>query len=302
MGGFIVVSLVAMFAASTLVDEVPWIGMTMSRLPADVAQANGIPADRGGVMVEDVEGIAARAGVRQGDVLLAVNGTPVRDLANFSRLTEHTSLSGGVALDVVRNGMRRSLFVAPGQVPALPAVVGQGAQLPAAPGVATNVMGRRWLGVEAENLAPGNAVNLGVPAGIGGVLIEGVATGSRGERAGLLPNDVIVAVNEQAVPGTVALWGMLHSLPVTAPLTFGVYRYGRPISVSLPADAGVAGALGAQVGGFVPRGRGAGMGMGGRGCFACPGCGTTVTQPGGAQAGRALLCPGCGRRMSWRLN
>ena len=293
VGVFIVISLVAMFTTSRVVTEKEWIGMTVAPLAPDAAMARGLPWDRGNLVVEEAEGIAARAGVREADVLLRINGTPVSSLVGFARVTEKTSLPDGVILDVFRNGTLESLIV-PGKMP-------PGAAVAVHP---DGVIGRKWLGVEAENFTAGDRRELGIPPGVRGVMIDGVAANSRAERAGLLSGDVIVSVNGQLINTTPDLWRKLGSLSVTAPLAFRVYRDGRFTSVLLAGDSAT------SVGGFFPGGAGRGFGGAGcrllpagggqgfgGGCFLCPGCG--LTRPAGG-VGNNLACPGCGARMCWR--
>lgn len=71
------------------------------------------PAEReaakvdGGVLVEDVDGPAARAGVREGDLILSVNGTPVQ--AVDAMRAQVAKAGGHVALLIQRQGAK--LFV-----------------------------------------------------------------------------------------------------------------------------------------------------------------------------------------------
>ncbi|HWI81033.1 DegQ family serine endoprotease [Ramlibacter sp.] len=53
------------------------LGLALRPLERDEARASGIGA---GLVVEDVSGAAERAGVQPGDVVLAVNGTPARNV------------------------------------------------------------------------------------------------------------------------------------------------------------------------------------------------------------------------------
>ncbi|MEO7241576.1 MAG: DegQ family serine endoprotease [Variovorax sp.] len=53
------------------------LGLTLRPLQAEEKQQSGLS---NGLVVEDASGAAAMAGVQQGDVLLAVNGTPVKSL------------------------------------------------------------------------------------------------------------------------------------------------------------------------------------------------------------------------------
>jgi serine protease Do len=56
----------------------------------------------GGLLVENVEGPAARAGVQAGDVILAVNNQPVKEIAQLRRLVDKSK--GSVALLIQREG------------------------------------------------------------------------------------------------------------------------------------------------------------------------------------------------------
>jgi serine protease Do len=54
----------------------------------------------GGLLVENVDGPAARAGLQRGDVILAVNDQPVKDAAQLRRLVNKSK--GSVALLIQR--------------------------------------------------------------------------------------------------------------------------------------------------------------------------------------------------------
>src|SRR5438874_2108777 len=59
------------------------LGVAVRPLSADEKREADIP---GGLLVEDVAGAAARAGVRPGDVIVAVNNTPVKSAEHFEEL------------------------------------------------------------------------------------------------------------------------------------------------------------------------------------------------------------------------
>lgn len=59
----------------------------------------------GGLLIEDVAGVTAQAGLRPGDVLLAVNGVPVNSVEQVNMLTRRGA--GKVALLIDRDGHRR---------------------------------------------------------------------------------------------------------------------------------------------------------------------------------------------------
>ena len=60
------------------------LGLAVRPLDADEARQSGI---RGGLVVENVAGPAARAGIQAGDVILALNGTAVKSVEELQALT-----------------------------------------------------------------------------------------------------------------------------------------------------------------------------------------------------------------------
>lgn len=82
----------------------------LSLRPLNAAEAQELQV-RGGLVVAEAGGIAARAGVQSGDVILAVNGEPVASLAQFSSLM---ALPGVKALLVQRDETRLYVPLPPG--------------------------------------------------------------------------------------------------------------------------------------------------------------------------------------------
>jgi serine protease Do len=273
-----------MFTTAGVPNEMEWIGMTVSPLEADGAAAQGIPQDSG-LLIQDVEGIAGRAGVRSGDVLLAINSNRVRDMFDFSHIAGETSLSrGGVQLDVIRGGSRVPLFVFPP-----PGGTGATAQVaPGGNGQPSAFIDRRWLGIEAEPFTAAAASELGIPAGARGVLIDTVTMGSQAAEAGLRNNDLIVSINGQQVDSTMSLWAILAGLNTADRVEFGVFRNGRLTGVLMPDASGT------LAGGFPGRMGGQGLGLGGT--LICPSCGTTLTHQPGVPC-YTVSCPSCGKQM-----
>ncbi len=80
------------------------LGVAVRPLSADEKKANDIA---GGVVVEQVQGAAARAGIRQGDVILAVNSTPIK---SPEQLRELVGKSGKTAALLIQRDDAR-IFV-----------------------------------------------------------------------------------------------------------------------------------------------------------------------------------------------
>ena len=295
---FIGLSVLAMFTTSKVGDEINWIGMNVQRLDAEARAARGIPANVSGVVVEGVDGIAGRAGVRQGDVVVGINGNGVRDMYDFSHFTGEVDVTKvGAQIDVIRNGMRMPVFVFPSDATAqAPAQV---MPAPAGAAGAPFAISPQWLGIEGDTVRAADAMEMGLPVGAQGVAVDAVAIGSRAQQAGLAHRDVIVAVNGQRVNSASGLWTALGSLSGADLVELGVYRGGQLVSVVVPSAAGTGAVAGtptpALAGGFAGRMGGAGLGLGG--LLLCPKCGMTVARPPGVPC-FTVACTSCGTMMT----
>lgn len=75
------------------------LGLAVSELTP--AQRQQLKVD-GGLFVEDTQGAAARAGVRRGDIVLAVNNSDVKTVEQFNRLIGQVGPGKNIALLVKR--------------------------------------------------------------------------------------------------------------------------------------------------------------------------------------------------------
>jgi serine protease Do len=82
------------------------LGLAVRPLSDGERQANALAA---GLMVDAVSGPAANAGIQPGDIVLALDGTPVTSREQFARLAAR----GGndVALLILRDNMRSIVSV-----------------------------------------------------------------------------------------------------------------------------------------------------------------------------------------------
>ncbi len=76
------------------------LGLTLSELSADQRRELGSSA---GLLVEDVQGAAAKAGIRRGDVLMAINNLDVKSVEQLNQLLGQFEKSRSVAL-LIRRG------------------------------------------------------------------------------------------------------------------------------------------------------------------------------------------------------
>lgn len=87
-------------------DSVAKLGMSLSELSAEQKRDLGVAH---GLLVEEAGGNAAKAGIRKGDVLLAVNNQDVKTLAQLNEVLAQFEKARSVALLIRREGA--SLYV-----------------------------------------------------------------------------------------------------------------------------------------------------------------------------------------------
>ena len=57
------------------------------------------------------DGLASRAGISSGDIIVAVGSRPVEDIREFRELISKEDLEKGVRMQVLRDGFRRFVFL-----------------------------------------------------------------------------------------------------------------------------------------------------------------------------------------------
>lgn len=89
-----------------------------------------------------------------------------------------------------------------------------------------------WLGVSVQDPYPSLAKQLGV-ADQPGSLIFHVFVGSPADTGGLKPGDFVKTINGEQISGTENLIRVVGDLPPGKDATFGIIRYGKPMTVTL---------------------------------------------------------------------
>ncbi len=153
------------------------------------ARSLGLSAPRG-VLVAEVwpGGASARAGLRTGDVIVAVSGQPVNDEGAVTYQFGARRVGESVPVTIVRDGREQTLNVRAEQAPRTPAADERA------------ITGRSpFAGATVVNLSPAAADELGVDPFAGqGVLITRVGAGFA-QQAGFQPGDFVRQVNGREI-------------------------------------------------------------------------------------------------------
>jgi len=89
------------------------LGMTVQTLMPEIARQAGFDEDQKGVVVTQVEpgSLAARAGIRPGDLIVSVAGSKIADVSDFREAMKEQDVKRGIRMQVKREGMQRFVFI-----------------------------------------------------------------------------------------------------------------------------------------------------------------------------------------------
>jgi Do/DeqQ family serine protease len=173
----------------------PWLGVSGQPVTADIAASLGL-ARPAGVLVNglDPRSPAAAAGLRIGDVIVAVNGRTVDEPEALRYRIATLPVGSRVILKVARGGGEREVAVVVGPPPEDP------------PRDTTVLSGRHPLsGATVANLSPALAEEIRFEGAAQGVVVLSVERGSPAARIGVEPGDVVLRINDRDVPDVRAL-------------------------------------------------------------------------------------------------
>ncbi|HZR79743.1 MAG TPA: Do family serine endopeptidase [Candidatus Binatia bacterium] len=185
------------------------VGIAVQDLTPELAAAMGLGA-RHGVVVRGVEpdGAADRAGIRTGDVIVAMDGHTIADRADFEARAGALGQGEVLRLDVVRDGETRKVSIAAAALTE-EKVADQGWRL-----LGLRVRTRRGSGVE----------------------IVDVRRGSVADRAGMRPGDAVVAVAGERIATEADFREAVRGLRGASAAEVVVQRGQRQYAINLPLE------------------------------------------------------------------
>ena len=172
-----------------------FMGVQPQAITADMVDSLGLKSTRGALLAEVVKDSPAdKAGLKPGDVVVALNGKPISDNNQLTRDVGVVPPGQTVKLDVVRDGKQRAFDV---KLVARPDET-EGGGRSRESGSGEKEQGD-LLGLSVEDLTPQLARRAQVPQGTTGAVVVDVAPDSAASGAGLEPGDVIVELNRHPV-------------------------------------------------------------------------------------------------------
>jgi serine protease Do len=231
-------------------DEGGWLGVEIGEVTAEKAKDLKLSAVRG-VIVDGVEpdSPAAKAGIKEKDVITQYDGQPVEGAVQFRRLIRETPPGRTITLEISRGGSLQNISVELGDRTdvyvrkmkgkmrdfggaysfSMPNVE----ELPDMP----EVMDSRTpvLGINAEDLTSQLGSYFGAPNNAG-VLVREVRPGTPADKAGLKAGDVITKVEGKEVRTLADLRAQLREKSNQASANMSVLRKGSEVAVTVPIE------------------------------------------------------------------
>jgi len=172
------------------------LGVLAQPLTSDMAKSLGLSSVHGAIVAEVTpDSPASRAGVRQGDVILKVNGQPINDSNDLRNRISSMAPGSRVDLAIQRDNQSETLTTTLSEVS--PASTSERPTSSSTPKST-----EQTLGMSLQALTPDLARELRVPAGTTGLAVTDVDGSGAAARAGIQSGDVIRQVDGKAVTST----------------------------------------------------------------------------------------------------
>ncbi len=196
-------------------DGSSWLGVETHEVTSDKAKELRLSAERGVVLGKIVpDSPAAKAGLKENDVVMEINGQRVEGAAQFRRMIHEIPSGRSIQLTVWRDGRTQTISATLGQsqerrhtmkmmTPTPGTFAFRMPEIPDIPSMEWNGNmlfggGQPRLGIDAEDLSGQLGAFFGAPDGEG-ILVRDVNSGSPAEKAGVKAGDVITSLNGERI-------------------------------------------------------------------------------------------------------
>ncbi len=173
-----------------------YLGVNVQNVSPMLAESFGL-GERKGALIADVApgSPAAKAGLKDGDIVLSVDGKPVTDATQLSLSVSSRAPGTSFVLDVLRDGKPETIKVVSGNRGK------QGEIRDLASGEESSAVNDEGVlnGVAVAEIDPNTRRQLNLPARMNGALITNVEEDSAAARSGLQAGDVILEINRKPV-------------------------------------------------------------------------------------------------------
>jgi len=194
-----------------------WLGVNIGNLDEEMAEAMDLPDTRGAVVQQVLPDTpAADAGLKQGDVVVSIDGSPLKNMRDLQLTIARKDPGTVVTLAVIRDGKKKKIQVELGQFPDDQTGTAQD----------LNEAHTGTLGLTVEPITPDLQKQFGIETSRG-LVVTGVDPSSPAADKGIQSGDVILEINRKQVDSLKDFRKALKDAPDDKPVLFLVERGGR---------------------------------------------------------------------------
>ncbi len=165
-----------------------YLGVTLQGIDDNLAKALKLKSTEGAIVTEVVpNGPAAKAGIKQGDIIIECNGQKISDSTQLRNIVAQSKPGTRAKLGLLRDGAKMELGIELGERPKGQTAAEKEKEQP-------EEQTTKKLGLSVQTLTPDIAQQLGY-GNDHGVVVSEVAAGSPADEAGLQRGDLIKQVN-----------------------------------------------------------------------------------------------------------
>jgi len=220
--GFAIPSQIVRSTAEALIKDGTvhhgYLGISMNDVTPENASFFNLP-DATGAIVSQVtpDSPAGHAGLKSGDVLRELNGTPIVNGGALQVAVSEIAPGNSISLGIIRDGKPDTIKVKVGEFHGNTEV---------AENASSSGQHGAKIGVSVNDLTPEIRQELNIPAQINGAAIQSVRPASPAEDAGLAPGDVILEVNRHPVQSADKFASEVHAAPAGKDILLLVWSRG----------------------------------------------------------------------------
>ena len=193
-----------------------YLGIYIQSLDENLAASMGLDSQNGTIVTRIPEdGPAAKSDLKEGDVIVTLDGEEVEDSDQFRKRVAALPPGAKVNLGVIRDGKRKSVAVALGELPERDQVMA------AAPKEEKSAASR--LGFDVQDVTPEIERRFGYGTDEG-VIVARVKPGSVADDEGLRMGDLIKSVNQRSVSSVHEFVQLIHEFEPGDSVMFLIQR------------------------------------------------------------------------------
>jgi len=202
-----------------------YLGVAIQDLTPDLAKNFGLKEPKG-ALISDVTGDspAEQSGLKQGDVILEFQGTPVEDPAALQRLVTRTPIGTKASVKVLRDGHEKDMTVTIAEQPDTVKIAKSEGHSDEHAALA---------GVEVQTLDRKTAHELGLSEKTKGVVVTNIEPDSWAQQAGLTEGDVIQSINREEIKSVKDYEKVMSSLRKDQPVLLLINRRGASLFMTV---------------------------------------------------------------------